>query len=86
MFSFTEEWLGVLNSMQTFLTSVLFLLPIASPTEQKLALVKTKNGSAYLISKTSPTHSATPNDYRVGTPAFLKTKNQCTGQPYIFAL
>ena len=43
--------------------TILLFFPLSSLTEQKLGIITTKNGSAYLISRTEQKLSATSNDY-----------------------
>ena len=65
----------------------LFLFLLSSPADQKLSLVSTKNGSAYLVSKTSKTgperhNRTTSNDYSGGSLNFLHLKKHCHGQSF----
>ena len=53
-----------MNSMEALLSATILLFsPLSSFTEQKLGIITTKNGSAYLISRTEQKLSATSNDY-----------------------
>ena len=45
--------------------TILLFSPLSSLTEQKLGIITTKNGSAYLISRTEQKLSATSNDYNL---------------------
>ena len=50
--------------MEALLSATILLFsPLSSLTEQKLGIITTKNGSAYLISRTEQKLSATSNDY-----------------------
>ena len=70
--------------MQALLSVLsLFLFALPSPADQKLSLVTTKNGSAYLVSKTSKAgperhKHATSNDYSGGSLKSLE--KHCHGQ------
>ena len=50
--------------------TILLFSPLSSLTEQKLGIITTKNGSAYLISRTEQKLSATSNDYNVKGQSF----------------
>ena len=59
------------NSMEALLSATILLFyPLSSLTEQKLGIITTKNGSAYLISRTEQKLSATSNDYNVKGQSF----------------
>ena len=64
-----------MNSMEALLSATILLFsPLSSFTEQKLGIITTKNGSAYLISRTEQKLSATSNDYSL--PLMYNVKGQ----------
>ena len=63
------------NSMEALLSATILLFsPLSSFTEQKLGIITTKNGSAYLISRTEQKLSTTSNDYSL--PLMYNVKSQ----------
>ena len=80
-FDFRRIWISHLqsvdevNSMEALLSATILLFsPLSSFTEQKLGIITTKNGSAYLISRTEQKLSATSNDYSL--PLMYNVKGQ----------
>ena len=61
--------------MEALLSATILLFsPLSSFDEQKLGIITTKNGSAYLISRTEQKLSATSNDYSL--PLVYNVKGQ----------